>query len=238
MYIYFCSVSIFAKSFALKKIIIAIDGYAGCGKSTTAKLVAKALDYTFIDSGAMYRAVTYYFISQQIPIQEPNINLLNQIQLRFYKVNGQPEIFLNDLPVYQWIRTKIVNENVSQVSALKAVRKHLVAQQQEMGKEKGIVMDGRDIGTVVFPHAELKIFMQASMEARVKRRLAELQSLNISMSENEIRSNLIERDYKDTHREEGPLKKAKDAIVIDTSELTIEEQVNQVLKLAYEKIYS
>lgn len=222
----------------MKKIIIAIDGYAGCGKSTTAKLVAKALDYVFIDTGAMYRAVTYYFITHQIPFQEPSEDLLNQIELRFYKVDGQPQIFMNEIPVYQWIRTKVVNENVSQVSALKSVRRHLVKQQQAMGKEKGIVMDGRDIGTVVFPNAELKIFMQASMEARIKRRFAELQSMNIPMTEEEIRLNLLDRDYQDMHREEGPLKKADDAIVIDTSDLTIENQVSRVLELAYEKIYS
>ncbi len=222
----------------MKKIIIAIDGYAGCGKSTTAKGVAKALGYIFIDTGAMYRAVTYYFITHQIPIKEPSEEILNQIQLRFQKVEGQPQIFLNEMPVYQWIRTKMVNEYVSQVSALKAVRRHLVAQQQLMGQEKGIVMDGRDIGTVVFPNAELKIFMQASLEARVKRRHSELLKLNIDMTEEEIRLNLIERDYQDTHREEGPLKKANDAIVIDTSNLTIEEQIQQVLNLAYEKIRS
>lgn len=226
------------KNIRLKKIIIAIDGFAGCGKSTTAKLVAKALDYVFIDTGAMYRAVTYYFITHQIPFQEPSEDLLNQIQLRFYKIEGQPQIFLNEQPVYQWIRTKIVNEKVSQVSALKNVRRHLVKQQQEMGLEKGIVMDGRDIGTVVFPNAELKIFMQASMEARVKRRLEELKSMNIQMTEEEIRLNLMDRDYQDMNRQEGPLKKAEDAIVIDTSHLTIEEQVNQVLELAYEKIRS
>ncbi len=226
------------KSKLLKKIIIAIDGYAGCGKSTTAKLVAKALDYVFIDTGAMYRAVTYYFITHQIPFQEPSDELLNQIQLRFFKVDDQPQIFLNEQPVYQWIRTKIVNENVSQVSALKNVRKFLVKQQQEMGLEKGIVMDGRDIGTVVFPNAELKIFMQASMEARVKRRFEELQTMNILMTEEEIRLNLIDRDYQDMNRQESPLKKADDAIVLDTSNLTIENQVNKVLELAYEKIRS
>lgn len=226
------------KSESLKKIIIAIDGYAGCGKSTTAKLVAKALDYVFIDTGAMYRAVTYYFITHQIPFQEPSEDLLNQIQLRFYKVEGQPQIFLNEIPVYQWIRTKVVNENVSQVSALKNVRRYLVKQQQAMGENKGVVMDGRDIGTVVFPNAELKIFMQASMEARIKRRFAELQSMNISMTQEEIRLNLMERDYQDMNREEGPLRKAADAIIIDTSDLTIENQVNRVLELAYEKIHS
>lgn len=221
----------------MKKIIIAIDGYAGCGKSTTAKMVAKSLDYVFIDTGAMYRAVTYYFITHQIPFQEPSDELLNQIQLKFKKIDGQPQIFLNEQPVYQWIRTKLINEKVSQVSALKNVRKHLVKQQQSMGLEKGIVMDGRDIGTVVFPNAELKIFMQASMEARVKRRFSELQNMNITMSEEEIRLNLIERDYQDMNRSEGPLKKAEDAVIIDTSNLTIEEQVSKVLELAYEKIH-
>lgn len=231
-------VSIFAQKLDLKKIIIAIDGYAGCGKSTTAKLVAQKLDYVFIDTGAMYRAVTYFFINHQIPFEEPSDELLNQIQLRFYKVEGQPQIFLNEEPVYQWIRTKIVNEKVSKVSALKKVRRHLVKQQQAMGVEKGIVMDGRDIGTVVFPNAELKIFMQASIEARVKRRMQELVNMNIETTEEEVRKNLMERDFQDMNREEGPLKKAEDAIVIDTSNLTIDEQVNQVLELAYEKIYS
>jgi len=230
---YFCE-----KFYKLKKIIIAIDGYAGCGKSTTAKCVAKELDYIFIDTGAMYRAVTYYFITHQIPIIEPTDELLSKIQLRFQKVDNQPQIFLNDQPVYQWIRTKVVNEHVSQVSALKKVRRFLVHQQQEMGQEKGIVMDGRDIGTVVFPNAELKIFMQASMEARVKRRFSELQAMNISMTMEEIQKNLEERDYQDVHRTESPLKKAEDAFVIDTTFLTIQEQVDYVLKLAYEKIYS
>lgn len=222
----------------LKKIIIAIDGYAACGKSTTARRVAKELDYIFIDTGAMYRAVTYYFLKYGIPIEEPDEKLMKELHLRFQKINGEPQIFLNEIPVYQWIRTKEVNEKVSQVSALKNVRKHLIHQQQEMGKEKGIVMDGRDIGTVVFPSAELKIFMQASMEARVQRRYSELQSMNIQMSYEEIKKNLIERDFQDTHRKESPLRKADDAIILDTSNLTIDEQVQMVLKWAYEKIYS
>ena len=219
----------------MKKIVIAIDGHAGCGKSTTARLVAKKLNYIFIDSGAMYRAVTLYLLQKNISLNNHSavIDSLEKINLSFEKnpVSKKNEILLNNENVESKIRSMDINNNVSEVSSIKEVRSFLVKQQHEMGKKKGIIMDGRDIGTVVFPDAELKIFMTASIEARAKRRIEELKNKGESFLEEEIYTNLRERDYKDSTRKESPLRKAADAITIDTSQLTIEEQVDKVIAL-------
>ena len=224
----------------MKKIIIAIDGHAACGKSTTAKLVAKKLNYIFIDSGAMYRAVTLYFLDNHINLENVDhvISALNDIDIEFRlnEVDGNNDLYLNNKSVLHEIRTMRVNENVSMVSSIKEVRAFLVEKQKKIGSKKGIVMDGRDIGTVVFPNADLKIFMTASIEARTARRLQELQAKGITTSEEEIIKNLRERDHKDSTRKVSPLRKAEDAIIIDTSTLTIEAQVNKILSLAEDTI--
>jgi cytidylate kinase len=220
----------------MSKIIIAIDGYAGCGKSTTAKQVAKALNYAYIDTGAMYRAVTLYFQEQQVPLDNVAAidAALEQIDIRFEANPAQQrnETFLNGRNVSNEIRSLSVSEQVSEVSALPAVRKAMVAQQQRMGQAKGVVMDGRDIGSNVFPEAELKIFMTADLEARARRRQVELQGQNQPASLNQIVDNLQKRDFLDTSRAEAPLTQTADAIVIDTTTLTIAEQTDRVLALA------
>lgn len=226
-------------------IIIAIDGYSSCGKSTLAKDLAQALQYIYIDSGAMYRATTLYFLQNNIAI-ENNDNLLqilnNNIHITFKinpnNPNAAAETYLNQKNVALEIRSKEINENVSKVSTLKLVRHFLVKQQQAMGLHKGIVMDGRDIGTAVFPNAELKLFMTADIKKRTERRYAELQSKNIPMTFEEIQKNLLERDYIDTTRTETPLVQAPDAIVIDNTNLTLAQQLEIALKLANEKISS
>jgi cytidylate kinase len=220
----------------MKKIVIAIDGHAACGKSTSAKLLAKKLNYIFIDSGAMYRAVTLHLLKKNIDPDNTNqvLEALKEIDVEFRlnKENGQNDVYLNNVIVSHEIRSMHVNDHVSTISSIKEVRQFLVAKQQEIGKKKGIVMDGRDIGTVVFPNASLKIFMTASIEARAGRRLAELQEKGIVASEDEIIKNLRDRDHKDSTRRESPLRKADDAIIVDTSTLTIEEQINKLLALA------
>ena len=224
----------------MNKIIIAIDGHAGCGKSTTAKLLAKKLNYVFIDSGAMYRAVTLYMLEQNIDINDTlaMLKALEHIDIAFeFDSNtGNNEILLNKRLVSHEIRSMRVNENVSAVSSIKEIRHFLVTKQKEIGSNKGIVMDGRDIGTVVFPEAELKIFMTASIEARASRRLAELESQGVKVSQDDIIKNLRERDQKDSTRRESPLRKADDAIIVDTSNLTIDDQVDKVHTLALSKI--
>ncbi len=219
----------------MQKIVIAIDGYAGCGKSTTAKLVAKKLGYTYIDSGAMYRAVTLYFITNAINYQDQQAvnEALSQITLEFRtNENGEKQIHLNGKNVESQIRSLEVANQVSPVSSLLAVRKFLVEQQQQMGSKKGIVMDGRDIGTVVFPKAELKVFMTADIEARAIRRQKELSEKGQNTDIQAIIDNLIGRDQQDSSRKESPLRKADDAIEIDTTPLTIEEQVKKIISLA------
>lgn len=221
---------------ALQKIIIAIDGYSSCGKSTTAKLVASKLGYGYIDTGAMYRAVTLYFLEHNISLTNPREveKALQNISISFHNnpKTGENETFLNGVNVEKEIRKMFVSENVSEVSALPPVRHALVAQQQKMGKKKGIVMDGRDIGTRVFPEAELKIFMTASMELRAFRRQMELMEKKQMVNLEEIKKNLMHRDEIDTTRKESPLVQAPDAILIDTSFITVEEQVDQVVHLA------
>ncbi len=218
------------------KIIIAIDGHSSCGKSTVAKEVAKKLNYIFIDSGAMYRAVTLYCLRNKI-IENGIINFprleedLDKIKVcfKFNPESQHNDIWLNGENVENEIRLLEVSQNVSPVAAVGAVRHLLVALQQEMGKSKGIVMDGRDIGTVVFPDAELKIFMTANPDVRAKRRFDELTAKGESVSYEEIRANIIERDRYDETREESPLRKADDAIVLDNSDMTREEQLIWVL---------
>jgi len=218
----------------LKKIIITLDGYSSCGKSTLAKQLAAELDYVYIDSGAMYRAITLYFIQNRIDWNnaEEVAQALSNIQLEFIynPLSGSSEMNLNGENVEHMIREMLVAEKVSEVAAVGAVRTFAVAQQQEMGKQKGIVMDGRDIGTTVFPHAELKIFMTADTAIRVERRFKELYAKNKNITIHEIKENLELRDYIDTNREISPLRKAEDAIILDNSQLTPEEQLKLVLQ--------
>jgi len=222
----------------LKKIVIAIDGYSACGKSTTAKQVASILGYRYIDTGAMYRAVTLYFLEHHVALTNPKevVKALDNIQISF-KVNSKnvSETFLNGLNVEKEIRQMRISENVSQVSTLRDVRQALVEQQRRMGKEKGVVLDGRDIGTTVFPQAELKLFMTAEVLVRAFRRQRELLDRGQLVDLDDVIDNLLHRDKIDTGREESPLRQAEDAIVIDTTHITIDEQVDEVVRLALSK---
>ena len=222
----------------MKKITIAIDGYSSTGKSTLAKQLAAKLGYVYVDTGAMYRAVTFFamqngYINAEFFDKQTLINSLPSIKLQF-QFNpefGFAEMYLNDVNVETEIRTIEVSNFVSKVAEISEVRSKLVEQQQEMGKGKGIVMDGRDIGTVVFPNAELKIFMTASAETRAQRRFDELQSKGQNVPYEAVFKNVQERDYIDTHRDDSPLVIAVDAIEIDNSYLTREEQFDVVLEL-------
>lgn len=220
----------------MKKIIIAIDGFSACGKSTTAKVVASFLNYTYIDTGAMYRAVTLYFLNQYIDITNPKAvsSALSKINISFHSnpKNNQNETFLNGLNVESEIREMRVAEKVSEVSALRDVRTAMVLQQQKLGKSKGVVMDGRDIGTVVFPAADLKIFMTADFDIRAERRQKELLEKGELVALDSVKENLSKRDHIDTSREESPLLKATDAVEIDTTHVTFDEQVEQIIHLA------
>ena len=226
----------------MQKIIVAIDGHSSCGKSTTAKLVAKQLNYPYIDTGAMYRAVTLYFIQNHVSLTNPREveEALNRVQITFrrHPEHGGNETYMNGLNVEDEIRKMYVSERVSEVSAISSVRHALVAQQQRMGKAKGIVMDGRDIGTVVFPRAELKIFMTADPMVRAQRRQLELIAKGDMIGISEILENLKMRDHIDATRAESPLRQAEDAVFIDNSIMTLDEQVDMVVKLAGEKIAS
>ncbi|WP_026951805.1 (d)CMP kinase [Algoriphagus mannitolivorans] len=222
------------------KIVIAIDGYSGCGKSSTAKAVAKALGFTYIDSGAMYRAATLHFLnnylSPTIPHDvEKGLKTL-EISFQINPDSQKQETYLNGLNVEQDIRSMRVSEKVSEIATVKEIRKELVAQQQRLGKKKGVVMDGRDIGSVVFPEAELKIFMTADLDTRAARRQQELLEKGELVDLEEIQSNLAERDRIDSSRKESPLTKMPDAVEIDTSNLTFDEQVDQIVQLAKEVI--
>ena len=223
----------------LNKIVIAIDGYSACGKSTTAKEVAKILGYRYIDSGAMYRAVTLHFLNHHISLTNPKEvqKGLQQVTISF-KVNAkkQSETYLNGLNVEREIRDLRVAEFVSQVSAIKEVRHALLDQQRKLGKEKAIVMDGRDIGTVVFPQAELKFFMTAEILVRAFRRQKELLQLDVLADLDTIIENIQKRDQIDTTRSESPLRQASDAVVIDTTHITISEQVDNVLLMAISRM--
>lgn len=215
----------------MKKITIAIDGFSSCGKSTMAKDLAKEIGYIYIDSGAMYRAVTLYSLQQGIfgadGIDEVRLQQeMEQIHISFQlnTTTGRPDTYLNGVNVEQQIRTMEVSSHVSPIAALPFVREAMVKQQQEMGKAKGIVMDGRDIGTTVFPDAELKIFVTASPEIRAQRRYDELKAKGEQANLQEILENVKQRDYIDQHRETSPLRKADDALLLDNSQLTIAEQ--------------
>ncbi len=212
-----------------RKINIAIDGYSACGKSTLAKQLAQHLEYTYVDSGAMYRAISYYFIENNIEFdQNKNIqDALRAIKISFVQSDDKKGIktFLNDIDVSDTIRSMEVASKVSRVAAIADVRHYAVALQQKLGASKGVVMDGRDIGTVVFPDAELKIFVTASIEVRTQRRYDELVKNNNPISFEAVKQNLLERDTIDTTRKESPLQKAVDAIVLDNTHLTREEQL-------------
>ncbi|UZO80223.1 (d)CMP kinase [Aquimarina sp. ERC-38] len=226
-----------------KKIVVAIDGYSSTGKSTVAKQLAKKLEYIYVDTGAMYRAVTLYtmrqnWISQNSFDQEALEQALVSIRIRF-EINpsiGLADILLNDENVEKYIRKLEVSQHVSQVAAISAVRKKLVALQKEMGKERGVVMDGRDIGTVVFPDAELKIFMTATPEDRAQRRFKEMKERGDVVEYKDVLENVKQRDHIDSTRKDSPLQKAKDAIEIDNSSMSLEEQFQCILQLAKEKI--
>lgn len=225
----------------MKKIIIAIDGYSSCGKSTLARALAKNLAYTFIDSGAMYRAVSYYFAENEVDFTNPEQveKALDQITIQFVQnpAKGVADTYLNGVNVENEIRGMQVAQMVSKVSAISAVRRFLVQQQQQMGLEKGLVMDGRDIGTVVFPDAELKIFVTARPEVRAQRRLLELTEKGTPATLEDVLQNLTERDTIDTTRADSPLKQADDAILLDNSDITRDEQLAIAMKWAGEKIH-
>lgn len=220
--------------------MIAIDGWSSCGKSTMARQLARKLNYIFIDSGAMYRAITLYFLRNEVDTHDEaqienallNINLSFQLN----PVNGNNEIWLNEENVDALIREIKVAEKVSEVATLRQVREFAVAQQRVIGQAKGIVMDGRDIGSVVFPDAELKIFMTADPEIRVQRRLKELQVNNPGITIDEVRTNLASRDHIDSTRAISPLRKPEDAVVLDNSFLTPEQQLELALQWSHEKI--
>ena len=229
----------------MKKITIAIDGFSSTGKSTLAKQLAKHLGYIYVDTGAMYRAIALFamqngYISKEFLDKESLVNSLPSIKLHFqFNADlGFAEMYLNELNVEKEIRTIAVSSFVSKIAEISEVRAKLVEQQQEMGKNKAIVMDGRDIGTVVFPDAELKIFMTASPETRAQRRFDELEAKGDVVSYEEVLANVQERDYIDTHRDDSPLVMAEDAIEIDNSYLTRKEQFDAVLELVEEKINS
>lgn len=223
-----------------KKIIVAIDGYSSCGKSTLARQLAMELGYHYIDSGAMYRAITLYFLRNNISLTDHDQiqDALENIHLTFEKnaLTGKSEICLNDENVEALVREMLVAEKVSEVAAIKEVRHLAVAQQKKMGKRKGIVMDGRDIGTVVFPDAELKVFMVADPEVRVMRRFEELYPTHPLITIEEVKHNLELRDYIDSNREESPLRKADDAVMLNNSNMTREEQLEKVLGWVEERI--
>lgn len=224
----------------MKKIIITIDGWASCGKSTLAKQLAKELGYVYVDSGAMYRSVTLYFLRNHVDWTDKKEveNALKEIQLDFHfnDKSEKSEIYLNGENVEYVIRDLVIAEKVSEIAAIKEVREFAVAQQHKLGAKKGIVMDGRDIGTVVFPKAELKIFMNADNAVRVERRFKELYEKNPNITVEEVKNNLEMRDYIDSHREVSPLKKADDAIELNNTNLTPEEQLQKALTWAKEKI--
>ena len=218
----------------MKKIVIALDGYSSCGKSTTAKLVAAELGYAYIDTGAMYRAVTLYFLQHHVSLTNPKeINdALAHIEIDFHynPKTGRNEVFLNGQNVEDEIRKMYISNQVSEVSVVPEVRHAMVAQQQKMGRKRGVVMDGRDIGTAVFPDAEVKIFMTADVVTRARRRQEELLEKKQLVNLDDIRENLQKRDHIDSTRKESPLRRADDAHLLDTSHMTIDEQVEFVME--------
>jgi cytidylate kinase len=223
-----------------KKIIIAIDGFSSCGKSTLAKAMAKALEYVFVDTGAMYRAIALYFLRNEVSFTDQNAieKALNHIELRFKfnSLSQKSDMYLNGENVEQEIREMRVSQKVSEVASISSVRAFAVAQQQAMGVDKGVVMDGRDIGTVVFPNAELKLFVTADPAVRLERRYQELLQTNPSISKDEVSANLQQRDLMDSTREHSPLRQAEDALVLDNTHLNRAEQFEQAMKWALERI--
>lgn len=219
----------------MKKKIITIDGWSACGKSTVAKQLAKQLGYVYIDSGAMYRAITLYFLRNHIDWTDNNEveAALKEVHMAFHfnEKSQQSEMFLNEENVEYLIRDLVIAEKVSDVAAIRKVRTFAVAQQQKIGEKKGIVMDGRDIGTTVFPDADVKIFMTADCGVRVERRFKELFAKNPNITIEEVKSNLQMRDYIDSNREVSPLRKADDAIILDNTNLSMEQQLAFALKL-------
>lgn len=219
----------------MKRKIITIDGWSSCGKSTLAKQMAKQLGYAYIDSGAMYRAITLYFLRNSIDFT--NKKMLNtalkniSIEFEYHEKSQQSEILLNGENVEYLIRDMIIAEKVSDVAAIKEVREFAVAQQQQLGKKKSIVMDGRDIGTTVFPMAEVKIFMTADIAIRVERRFKEMFEKNPNVTIEEVQNNLELRDYIDSNREVSPLRKADDAVILDNTNLSMEEQLKFAMHL-------
>ena len=219
----------------VNKIIVAIDGYSSCGKSTIAKALAKYAGYTYVDTGAMYRAVALY--AQRLGIANPDsgytdlLAQLENIHIDFIQTPEGQHVTLNGEDVETYIRTLEIGNLASQISTIKEVRAFLVAQQQAMGEKKGIVMDGRDIGTVVFPHAELKLFLTASPEVRAERRFKELQAKGENPVWEEVLADVNDRDYRDTHRAESPLRQADDAVVVDNSHMTREEQMEHIIEV-------
>ena len=222
----------------MKKIIVAIDGHSSCGKSTMAKALARQLGYIYVDTGAMYRAVTLFALQHQLFNADGTVkaeelqSMMSQVQVSFVlnEDTHLPEIHLNGVSVEREIRTMEVSSHVSPIAALPFVREAMVAQQREMGKQKGIVMDGRDIGTTVFPHAELKVFVTASAEIRAQRRFKELQEKGMDANYEAILKNVQERDYIDSHREVSPLCQAEDAILLDNSNMSISNQQQWLLE--------
>lgn len=216
----------------MNKIIVAIDGYSSCGKSTIAKALAKYAGYMYVDTGAMYRAVALYMMQKGAADTQQIISLLDQVNICFrLQPDGSQHTMLNGTDVEAKIRTLEVGNRASQVSQIREVRQFLVAQQQAMGKQKGIVMDGRDIGTVVFPNAELKLFLTASPEVRAQRRFYELKAKGETPDFAEVLADVNSRDYRDTHRTESPLRQAEDAIVVDNGQMTREQQMQVIIAL-------
>ena len=219
----------------MKQIIVAIDGYSSCGKSTIAKALAKYAGYTYVDTGAMYRAVALY--AQRIGIANPEsgytdlLAQLDNIRIDFIQTSEGQHVTLNSEDVEASIRTLEIGNLASQISTIKEVRAFLVAQQQAMGEKKGIVMDGRDIGTVVFPNAELKLFLTASPEVRADRRFKELQAKGENPVWEDVLADVNDRDYRDTHRAESPLRQAEDAVVVDNSQMSREEQMEYIIEV-------
>ncbi len=227
-----------------KKITIAIDGFSSCGKSTLAKALAFELGYVFVDTGAMYRAVTLFcfrkgFVSKELVNQTAIVDHLNQIEIHFErnKETSKLEIYLNNEVVEREIRSLEISSLVSKVASIKEVRQKLVVEQKKMGEKGGVVMDGRDIGSVVFPHAELKLFVTASSEVRTDRRYKELLPIEPNITREEIRQNLEERDYLDSTRSESPLIQTEDAVVLDNSDIDQQEQLELALELVRTRMY-
>lgn len=220
----------------MNKIIVAIDGYSSCGKSTIAKALAKHAGYTYVDTGAMYRAIGLYTLRHGLTAEKDIIAALPQIEIGFIRVDDVQHVTLNGEDVEPFIRTLEVGNRASEISQIKDVRAFLVAQQQRMGEAKGIVMDGRDIGTVVFPDAELKLFLTATPEVRAQRRYDELVAKGGTPRYADVLADVNDRDYRDTHRAESPLRQAEDAVVVDNSDMTPDEQMKVIIALFEKKL--